>query len=153
MRLRLLLALAATLAAPLGLSPASASAYTFGPDVTQLGPEQIVYDYSTTACDRLDIPDTTANAFRDSSGRVQLHSSVYTGRRFIGPSLTDMQHECRALINSHFDPEPANYQDAEWIGSTYTEDGDRSTPCSATSTRDGCTQASARPRLRITNAG
>src|SRR6185295_12079049 len=35
-----------------------------------------------------------------------------------------MQHDCRVVMKTHFDPQPANYQDAEWIGSTYTEDGD-----------------------------
>jgi hypothetical protein len=37
------------------------------PEVTvTLGDEVKVFDYSTDACDRLDVPDTPARAFRDA---------------------------------------------------------------------------------------
>jgi hypothetical protein len=102
----------------------AALGYTFGSTAMQIGPEQTVYDWSTMACEPIDIPDMPARAFRDASGHVQLiatHSS--SGRRMIGPSLDAVRHECRVLLQSQFDADPANYEDREWLRSPYTEDG------------------------------
>jgi hypothetical protein len=121
--LRLLCVGAVLAAGASALVPGPAAAFTFTPEVTQLGPPETVFDWSTMACEPLDIPDSSATAFRDASGRVQLISSHFTSRRMIGPSLSDMRHDCRVLATSAFDPDPANFQDYDWIGSVYSEDG------------------------------
>jgi hypothetical protein len=101
----------------------TAFGYSFGSTVTGLGPEQTVFDWSTMACEPLDIPDTPARAFRDSSGRVQLIASHFVVRRMIGPSLLDLRHDCRVVMRSHFDANPAAFEDREWIRAPYTENG------------------------------
>jgi hypothetical protein len=105
------------------LLSSTALGYTFGPTLTQVGPEQTVYDWSTMACEPVDIPDTPARAFRDASGHVQLIASHISARRMIGPSLDTVRHECRVLLRPRFDADPSLYQDREWIRSPYTENG------------------------------
>jgi hypothetical protein len=113
-----MLAVAALLALP-----QVAAAYTFGPTVTALGPQQAVFDASTTACDYIDIPDNPARAFRDASGQVQLISSHFLSRRMIGPDLDHLRQDCDPIMSSHFDADPANFADYEWMNSPYTTDG------------------------------
>jgi hypothetical protein len=104
--------------------PSSALAIRYNtPEVTPTGPEETVFDWSTMSCEPLDIPDASARAFRDASGRVQLISSHYVTRREIGPSLNNVQHDCTVLMRSHFDPDPSMFQAREWISAPYTEDG------------------------------
>jgi hypothetical protein len=118
------LALSALLATALVLTCAQAAgAYTFGSTVAPTGAEQTVYDWSTMACEPLDIPDTPARAFRDSSGHVQLLGTHFINRRMIGPSLDDLRHDCRVVMNSERDSDPSHYQDREWLAAPYTEDG------------------------------
>jgi len=87
------------------------------------GPEEIVFDWSESACEPADIPDTPARAFRDAQGRVQLVASHYTNRRMVGPDLDHLAHDCAVIMPSHYDPDPAKFNDREWIHSTYTPDG------------------------------
>ena len=62
-----------------------AAAYEFNePTVRATGPEEMVFDHSTQACQPDDIPDTPARAFRDSQGKIQLLASHYTTRRAVG---------------------------------------------------------------------
>jgi hypothetical protein len=94
-----------------------------GPGVEITGPEEVVFDWSQDACGPDDIPDIPARAFRDAQGRVQLIASHYTNRRMSGPDLDHLRHDCGVIMPSHYDPEPARFDDREWIHSTYTPDG------------------------------
>jgi hypothetical protein len=105
-------------------TPSALGAPPWGDIATPTGPEERVFDWSTMACESLDIPDSSANAFRDSSGRVQLIASHYSTRRMIGPSLTNMRRDCKVLMRSQFNPDPATFEDREWVGAPYTEDGE-----------------------------
>jgi hypothetical protein len=87
--------------------------------------EEIVFDWSESACEPADIPDTPARAFRDDQGRVQLIASHYVNRRMAGPGLNHLTHDCAAIMSSQYDPNPAMFNDREWIHSTYTPDGTR----------------------------
>jgi hypothetical protein len=115
--LAILVAMVAAVAAP-----KSAIAYTFGAGI-QAGAEEKVFDWSTSACEDTDIPDSPARAFRDASGQVQLIATHYIGRRWLGFDLNGVQHRCEVLLNSAYDPNPAAYNDKQWIASTYTLDG------------------------------
>lgn len=87
------------------------------------GPEEVVFDWSTDRCEELDIPDLPARAFRDQNGQVHLISSHTSVRRFLGPALNDVTHDCTVVMTPHFDADPSMFNDVEWIGATYTEDG------------------------------
>jgi hypothetical protein len=87
------------------------------------GLEETVFDWSQSACAPDDIPDIPARAFRDAQGRVQLVASHYTNRRMSGPDLDHLTRDCGVTMPSHFDPDPARFDDREWLHSTYTLDG------------------------------
>jgi hypothetical protein len=87
------------------------------------GTEENVFDWSQSACEAADIPDTPARAFRDASGRVQLIASHYINRRMIGSDLNHVARDCRVIMRSDFDPDPATFADREWIHAPYTPDG------------------------------
>ncbi|MSO95398.1 MAG: hypothetical protein EXQ81_06340 [Thermoleophilia bacterium] len=87
------------------------------------GPPQVVFDWTNDRCEDLDIPDAPARAFRGADGRVQLIAAHFINRRSVGPDLNHLSHECSVVLASHFDPDPAAFADSEWIGSTYTNDG------------------------------
>jgi hypothetical protein len=88
-----------------------------------VGAEQTVFDWSRDACEPRDVPDSPARAFRDSSGHVQLIASHYVNRREVGPDLDHLTHRCEVILRSGYDPRPQDYDDREWIASTYTLDG------------------------------
>jgi hypothetical protein len=92
-------------------------------DVRVTGTEETVFDWSQNACEGADIPDAPARAFRDASGRVQLISSHYVNRRMLGPDLNHLTHDCHVVMRSTFNPDPAKFDDREWIHSPYTPDG------------------------------
>jgi hypothetical protein len=92
-------------------------------DVRVTGTEETVFDWSQNACEGADIPDAPARAFRDASGRVQLISSHYVNRRMIGPDLNHLTRDCHVIMRSTLNPDPAKFDDREWIHSPYTPDG------------------------------
>jgi hypothetical protein len=93
--------------------------------VRLIGPEKTVFKWSRDACEPSDYPDTQARAFRDAKGNVQLLASHDVSRRSVGRSLGELRHECGVIMQSGRNPDPAQYDDAEWITSLYTLDGQR----------------------------
>jgi hypothetical protein len=91
--------------------------------IQQTGPEQIVFQWSTQRCEDLDIPDLPARAFRDVAGQIQLIASHYVVRRFIGPTLDTLVHQCVPVFTSTPVSDPSQFHGYQWISSTYTLDG------------------------------
>ena len=110
--------------------PAEAITPTSEPQAPELGfvisgPEEVVFDWTTDSCEPENIPDIAARAFRDAGGQVQLTIGHYVGYRMIGPDLDHLEIDCGAPISmSDYDPDPAMFNDAEWIGALYTPDGE-----------------------------
>ncbi len=93
------------------------------PGVRLVGPEELVFDWSRDACEDVDVPDAPARALRDARGRVQLYASHYVTRRFVGPSLDEVRHECKVVMQSGYNGDPAAFDDREWLTAPFTEDG------------------------------
>jgi hypothetical protein len=91
--------------------------------VVVTGEPEVVFDWTTDRCDDEDIPDLAARVFRDADGNVQLISSQFVSRRFIGPDLDHIRRECDVIMQSGLDPDPAAFDDHEWLASTWTPDG------------------------------
>ncbi|MGH2980376.1 MAG: hypothetical protein ACRDLQ_12185, partial [Solirubrobacterales bacterium] len=47
----------------------------------------------------------------------------YVTRASVGPTLDAVRHDCRRVMVSDLDSDPARFDDREWILSPYTEDG------------------------------
>jgi len=89
------------------------------------GSEEVVFDWTNDRCEDENIPDIAARAFRDADGQVQLTIGHVNTYRMVGPDLDNLKSDCSAPIHtSDLDPDPAMFNDGEWIGSLYTEDGE-----------------------------
>lgn len=89
------------------------------------GPEEMVFDWTNDRCEDEHIPDIAPRAFRDASGRVQLTIGHINTYRMVGPDLNNLESDCSApVMTSDLDDDPAMFNDGEWIGSLYTEDGE-----------------------------
>jgi hypothetical protein len=87
-----------------------------------VGPAQLVFD-TRQSCEQVDIPDAFPRAFRDYNNTVHLIATHYVARAMIGPTLDQVKHDCRVIYRSPHDPDPAHFNDANWLTSLYTDDG------------------------------
>lgn len=92
-------------------------------DLNVTGPAELVFDWTTQRCEDLDIPDLPARAFRTADGQAHLISAHFVNRQFVGQDLDHLGHPCSVVLESDFNPDPAAFDDYEWIASTYTTDG------------------------------
>lgn len=89
------------------------------------GPEEVVFDWTTDACEPEHIPDITARAIRSADGLVSLYVAHYVTYRMVGPDLDSVATDCSAPVHtSDFDPDPSTFNDSEWLASPWTEDGE-----------------------------
>lgn len=91
--------------------------------VSVTGPEEMVWDWSTTRCDDFDNPDGPAVAFRDATNRVQLIAPSGENHRMVGPDLDHLTRDCTTLLASHYDSNPAHFDDVSWMNGIYTQNG------------------------------
>jgi hypothetical protein len=89
-----------------------------------VGSEETVFSWARDRCEDEDIPDLAARAFRDDRGRVQLISAHFKNRRFIGRGFDALRHPCEVTMSSGYDPDPARFDDREWLAAPYTLDGE-----------------------------
>ena len=83
----------------------------------------MVYRYASQHCDKDDVPDSFARAFRNASGQVVLIDSSSESRRAVGPSLDSVAHRCPLIYNSHLHPEFDQFTYKEWLVAPFTPDG------------------------------
>ena len=89
-----------------------------------VGDEELVYDASADRCGPFDAPDLPVRAFRDADGMVQINFSGPSNRRMIGPDFDSLAKDCEVVLASDFDPDPSRHDFSEWMGSTFTFDGE-----------------------------
>ncbi len=109
-----------------GLSTSIAlAAWEYPGAVSIIGSEETVFDHSVAACETESIPDVATRVFRDADDNIQLQIGHNTTYRMIGPDFDNLVMDCDngPVFTSHHDSDPANFNDNEWIGSVYTEDG------------------------------
>ncbi len=88
-----------------------------------VGSAEMVFDYSVSKCNTIDIPDAPTRVFRDASGNLNLMASHYTSWRMTGANFTSLTKDCASVMTSDLDSDPSKFNNQEWISSTYTEDG------------------------------
>jgi hypothetical protein len=99
---------------------------TLAPVVTAAftGSPQPVFD-TLNGCEKIDIPDTSAHAFRDQHQIVHLIATHYVARAMIGPNLNNLKHDCHVIYRAPEDTDPSHFQYENWLYSFYTIDGRR----------------------------
>ncbi len=93
------------------------------PGAPTVGSVEMVFDYSVSKCNTIDIPDAPTRVFRDASGNLNLMASHYTSWRMTGANFTSLTKDCASVMTSDLDSDPSKFNNQEWISSTYTEDG------------------------------
>jgi hypothetical protein len=77
------------------------------------------------ACEKTDIPDGPAHAFRDDHNDVHLVATNSVNRGMVGRSLDSVKRDCRVIYRSPHDTNPSHFQYNNWLFSFYTIDGRR----------------------------
>ena len=93
------------------------------PVAVVVGEEEVVFDWNNDHCEAENLPDLPTRAFRDADGQVNMILSHYVNYRAVGPDLDNLTMDCNKVMDSSENADPALFSDNEWIGSTYTEDG------------------------------
>lgn len=88
-----------------------------------MGEAEVVFDWNNDNCEAENLPDLPTRAFRDADGQVNMILSHYVNYRAVGPDLNNLTMDCNKVMGSSKNADPALFSDNEWIGSTYTEDG------------------------------
>lgn len=94
-------------------------------EVTVTGNKETVFDWDTDNCSLQMSVDGTPRVFRDADGQIQLINMHTTAFRMVGDDFDNLQIDCSTpIIDSDWDDDPAKFNSAEWLGSTWTEDGE-----------------------------
>lgn len=101
----------------------SASSQIIYPGTPTTGTQEIVFDYTASNCNTIDIPDAPARAFRDAAGNINLIASHYTTWRMTGSDFTNLLKDCTPVMTSHEESDPETFDNREWIVAPYTTDG------------------------------
>ncbi len=109
---------------PVAIEPPPTTAPPLEVDVTVLGPGELVYDYSEDRCDDGMRPDLPVRTFRTADGNINMTLAHEKNFRLVGPDLDSLVPTCPAIRESNYDPDPSQYDQFQWIGATYTEDGE-----------------------------
>jgi hypothetical protein len=93
------------------------------PVLKVMGTEEIIYDWTTDRCERMNFPDLAVRAFRNSDGLVQLILSSDKNYRMTGTDLNNLRVDCKPVMISSYNADPSLFNDNEWVAAPYTEDG------------------------------
>ncbi len=91
--------------------------------LTISGRPEILFDSLRDGCEPIDMPDINPRAFRDDKGQVVFFALHFVNRNLRGADLDHLKLDCHVVLPSHFDPEPAHYDDRSYITATWTIDG------------------------------
>lgn len=88
---------------------------------TTLAPPELVFPGGSSpgSCDKFDLPDMPARAWRGGDGAVRLVASWATTRTLSGPSLGTVKRDCRVVFNSTMSGLNSLYADHEWLIAPY----------------------------------
>ncbi len=91
--------------------------------LTTVGPERVLFDQVADGCERWDIPDAPARAFRNVDGEIVLFAPNFRNRASIGPSLEGLTRDCAVRFVAGGKADPALLDDRSWLHAFWTEDG------------------------------
>jgi len=83
---------------------------------------QVVFDTAQDSCGG-DMPDINARAFRDADGDVVMFALYDSNRVLRGKDLDHLSLDCHSTLASRFDPDPAHFDDRNFLTATWTSDG------------------------------
>lgn len=93
------------------------------PPFAVAGEEFTIFRWRDSECDRLLLPDSPARMFRRDDGALVLFATHYRNWSLTGADFRSMKPECRPVLESSRNPDPAAHDFKAWIQATYTMDG------------------------------
>jgi hypothetical protein len=107
------------------LSSALLAAWEYPGAVTELGPEEVVFQWAADSCEWDNTPDTPPRAYRDADETIHMTVGHYVSYRLSGADFNSLSLDCTDPVHdSHYNSsDPALHNDQEWLSSLYTEDG------------------------------
>ncbi|MGU3495966.1 hypothetical protein ACLBXM_18140 [Xanthobacteraceae bacterium A53D] len=87
------------------------------------GPESVIFDQRTQACDVNDHPDAPARAFRNAKGEMVMFAPNFRNRAFVGPDLRGLARDCAVRFAATGSADPNRLDDRTWLHGFYTQDG------------------------------
>src|SRR3954466_4652541 len=95
-----------------------------GIEIVASGSLETVFSWQRDACDRADVPDAPARAFRDAVGNVHLYAANHHNRGLVGRDLHSVRPVgCSSAFHGAEMADPAAYDDRAWLTSFWTQDG------------------------------
>lgn len=91
--------------------------------VAVTGAPVVAYDSASDGCTPDDFPDLSARAFRDASGRSVVFALHDANRALVGANLAHLHIDCHSALPSPERPDPARYEDRNFVAATWTDDG------------------------------
>ena len=88
-----------------------------------IGKPEIIFDSVRDGCESIDMPDINPRAFRDAKGDVVFFGLHLVNRAMRGKDLSHLAIDCHVVLGSGLDPDPAHYNDRNYITATWTADG------------------------------
>ena len=113
------MAMLALWALPAAAQPSSPPALT----LTFAGETETVFTPKRDACDGNDVPDAPLRAFHDADGKVAAFGLHFVNRALRGDTLDKIKLDCRVVLGSGHNADPAAYDDYNWITAVWTDDG------------------------------
>ncbi len=107
------------------ISTLLAAPWEYPGEVTTIGAEETVFEWTADSCEWDNIPDAPPRVFRDADGVINMTVGHYVTYRLTGPDFDNLSLDCSAPIHtSDFDSsDPSLHNDREWLSALYTEDG------------------------------
>lgn len=106
-------------------SVAVMAAWEYPGPVTELGPEEVVFQWAADSCEWDNTPDAPPRVYRDADDVIHLTIGHYSTYRLSGSDFTSLSLDCSGPIHTSdgVDSDPSLHNDQEWLSSLYTEDG------------------------------
>ena len=92
-------------------------------NVSEIGPEEIVYRWASRSCDDQTMPDAATRAFIDDSGNTRVFASSNANLSLTGPNLNSVTTDCRSTFKGAETADIGAFDDRGWIEGTFTIDG------------------------------
>ncbi len=84
-----------------------------------LGTPEVVFDWAEDRCEKWDIPDAPARAWRDAGGGLRLVAGSDQSRASAGPDLESLVRDCAVLHRGAKSDDPAAFDDRAWIAAVF----------------------------------
>jgi hypothetical protein len=109
--------LAGSLPVTVSPSPGAPGSISFS-----FGPEEVVFNYLTDACEAFDLPDVPARAVRLSDGTLMLvDGNAAHNYASYGADFSSLKRRCTPIYVSDINTDPSSFDNQEWIQTVYRE--------------------------------